>query len=357
MAYSTITKPSLYFNTKLYTGSNSVRTETGVGFQPDWVWIKDRTQSGHNHNLIDAVRAAPNILMSDSTAGQITDSTDGLTAFTSDGFSLGANTTGTQSQELNKNGNTYVAWNWKANGAGSANTDGYISSTVSVNTTAGFSIVKYTGDTVSGRTIGHGLNAVPKMIMVKGTDSNSSPDNWCVYHVNLGNTRRTILNSSGNYSTGSGYWNDTSPTNQVFTIGNSSETNSSNGVYIAYCFAEKKGYSKIGGFTGNGNTDGPFIYTGFKPAFFLMKETSDSSTNWVMYDNKRNTGNAVDKVIYPNLSNNEGTGLDFDFLSNGIKCRNNNGGINGSGNNYIYLAFAEEPLVANVGGSIPATAR
>ena len=249
MAYTTINKSTDHFNTKLYTGNNNTaHAITGVGFQPDFTWIKARSIT-KDHLLFDAVRGVTNAIKTNSTAATDTNS-EFLQAFGTDGFTVG------NQGKINTISATYVSWNWKGGGAGSANTDGYLSSTVSVNQTAGFSIVSYTGDTVSGRTIGHGLNAVPKMIIIKGTGSNSSPDNWCIYHEAMGNTKRLKFNSTDAAATGAGYWNNTSPTSSVFTIGNSSEPNSSNGVYIAYCFAEKTGYSKFGSYTGNGNADG-----------------------------------------------------------------------------------------------------
>ena len=359
MAYSSITKPSLHFNTKLYTGNEAVTTHTGLGFQPDWCWIKDRTQANHNHNLIDAVRAAPNIIMSDNTTSQITDSTDGFTAFASDGFTLGANTSGTQSYELNKNGNNYVAWNWKGNGAGSTNTSGSINSTVSVNTTAGFSIVKWTGDNSSVGTIGHGLGVAPSFYVVKRLDAT---DNWYAYSKFVGNTKVLYLDLTNSQSGASiNYWNNTDPTTTVFTVGDAFR---STGNYIAYCFADKKGYSKFGKYTGNGNADGTFVYTGFKPAFTFLKRT-DATGGWIAVDNKRDTFNVAGNFLYPNDNGAEQdlrtSHTPLDFLSNGMKMRSSNltgtTSLNISDATYIYWAFAEEPLVANVGSSIPATAR
>jgi len=355
MAYTTINKSTDHFNTKLYTGNNSVRTETGVGFQPDWVWIKDRTQAGHNHNLLDAVRAAPKIIMSDSSAAQITDSTDGLTAFTSDGFSLGANTTGTQSQELNKNGNTYAAWCWKAGGGqGSANNDGSINTTyTSANTTAGFSISQYTANGTSGATVGHGLGVVPKMIIVKALNTT---DNWEVYHGSLGAEKYLELNRQDAVADSTAIWNDTEPTSSVFSIGDNSGVNTNGNPYIAYCFAEKTGYSKFGSYTGNGNsTEGAFVYTGFKPAWVLIKKSSASGNDWYIWDNKRDIDNPGFQTIYANESDAEFYSSYGDFLSNGFKLRSASAGINGSGTTYIYMAFAEAPLVGT--NNVPCTAR
>ena len=351
MAYTTINKPSLHFNTKLYTGNGAVTTHTGLGFQPDWCWIKDRTQANHNNNLIDAVRAAPNIIMSDSTAAQITDSTDGFTAFASDGFTLGANTSGTQSYELNKNGNNYVAWNWKANGVGSSNSDGSITSTVSANTTAGFSIVKYTG-TGSNATIGHGLGVAPSMIIIKNLTSGRD---WLVYHKELGNTHGIYLDLTNASTSSSGFFNNTSPTSSVFSVGTDTDANDSSDNTIAYCFAEKTGYSKFGSYTGNGSTNGTFVFCGFRPAW-VMSKRSDSSDGWRIRDAKRDIDNPAQHRLLANASDAEvsASSQDTDFLSNGFKIRNSDSGYNGSGATYIYMAFGQSIVGSN---NIPANAR
>jgi len=352
MAYAAITKPSLYMNTKLYTGNATDDTAiTGVGFQPDLTWIKTRGSVKH-HALFDAVRTATKYVQSNTTTAEGTDATS-LKSFDSDGFTLGV---GSTLAVVNQDTIEMASWNWKANGSGSANTVGDIASTVSVNTTSGFSIVKFNTDgqpAASLITCGHGLGTVPKMMIFKFLPT---VDGWYVYHEATGNGRYMRLDTSGNETANANIWSATTPTSSVFSLNTNWWGSSTNDV-IAYCFAEVKGFSKISSYTGNGDADGPFLYTGFKPAFFIMKETTDSSTNWIMYDNKRSTFNPVDDYLIPNESNAEATGLDFDFLSNGIKCRTNNAGINGSGDSYLYMAFAEEPLVANVGVGIPATAR
>ena len=345
MAYSTIVKPSDYFNTKLYTGNGTTQSITGVGFQPDFTWIKSRT-SGAWHHMGDVVRGADKRLQTNSTNAEST-STTGITSWDSDGFSLGDN------GDTNSNTNNFASWNWKANGAGSSNTDGSITSTVSVNTTAGFSIVSWTG-TGANATIGHGLNSVPKMILLK---CRTQPDKWIVYHNSIGNTKYLVLNGTDAETTSSTHWNNTSPTNSVFSTGSSGNVSGVGETFIAYCFAEKTGYSKFGSYVGNGSTDGTFIYTGFKPAFVIYKGASGANTvdNWEMADNKRSVYNGVENVLYPNLSNAEGTGVTtrLDLLSNGFKMRTGATDYNGSGQTYIYMAFAEEPLV----GDNPATAR
>ena len=353
MAYSTISKPSLHFNTKLYPGNSSTQSISGVGFQPDWVWIKDRDNSSRWHQLFDAVRGAGKVLYSNDGAQQGDDNTR-LSGFASDGFSLG------NSANVNNNGNNYVSWNWKAGtGQGSSNTDGSINTTyTSVNTTAGFSISQYTANGTNGATVGHGLGAVPKWIIVKALNTS---DNWEVYHASLGAEKYIELQSNAAQSDSDQIWNDTEPTSSVFSIGTNSGVNTNGNPYIAYCFAEKQGYSKFGSYTGNGNVDGTFIYTGFKPAFLMVKRTN-STENWYMKDNKRDPRNEMNQsVLYANGSAAEDTGgawLKGDALSNGFKIRINDTSSNGSGSTYVYFAFAEEPLVANVGSNgVPATAR
>ena len=343
MAYSTISKPSLHFNTKLYTGTGSSNALTGVGFQPDWTWIKKRSATGSN-SLFDAVRGVTKLISSNTTSAEATLS-GGLTAFGTDGFTVGSDS------DVNGNGATYAAWNWKANGAGSSNSDGSINSTVSVNTTAGFSIVKFNvGSSGGDITVGHGLGVVPKMIIMKSLDD---AYNWDVYHASVVNSKRLVLNTDGSQSNSS-YMSSTSPTSSVFTF---KQTHyGSNSDAIAYCFAEKKGYSKFGQYTGNGNADGTFIYTGFKPAFILQKRT-DNTSNWHIFDNKRETFNPQQKYLLPNTNAAEGDAGSWDFLSNGFKIRSSEAWQNNSGGTYVYMAFAAEPLVANVGSSISATAR
>ena len=342
MAYITF-QPNDYFNTKLYTGTGSSNSITGVGFQPDWVWIKNRGNT-ESHALFDAVRGVTKRIVSNSTGAEETNANT-VTAFGTDGFTVGTNA------GVNGSGISTVAWNWKANGSGSSNTDGSTASTVSVNTTAGFSIVKWTGSG-SATTIGHGLGVTPKIIMLKNT---SEVYGWQVYHASLGNTKYLALDSTDAQATSSQSWNNTSPTSTVFSVGASDSNNKSGNTIIAYCFAEKKGFSKFSSYTGNGSSsNSPFIYTGFKPAFIIIKK--DATDYWFMYDNKRGDINANAKTLKANTSDAEGTsGKEIDFLSNGVKIRNSNNSINTSGSTYIYMVFAEEPLVASNG--IPATAR
>jgi len=347
MAYTTINKSTDYFNTKLYTGNGSTNAITGVGFQPDLTWIKNRTDAS-NHNLYDAVRGTSAGKIKSNTTNAESYNAQDLSTFGTDGFTVGGN------NEVNGSSDNMVSWNWKANGAGSSNTDGSTTSTVSVNQTAGFSIVKYTG-TGSVATVGHGLGAVPSTIFVKSTVGFS--DHWFVYHKSNGNTGSIYLNLNYAFAgTGTNDWNSTTPTSSVFTIGTQSGTNSNGATFIAYCFAEKTGYSKFGKYTGNGNADGTFIYTGFKPAWIMVKRT-DTTNNWMMIDNKRtpsNTGTVPELFADTTSAENNSTDGRFDYLSNGLKARGTNAVINASGGTYMYMAFGQSLVGSN---NIPATAR
>jgi len=342
MAYTTIKKPSDYFNTKLYTGNSSTQSITGVGFQPDWVWCKSR--SGDNHAIFDSVRGGQKQLRSNTTDAELT-RTNAISSFDSDGWSMGSQ------PEMNSSGATYASWSWLGANGTASNTDGSITSTVSANTTSGFSIVSYTANGTAGATVGHGLGAVPKMIIVK---SRTSVDSWIVYHAGNTSAPETdylSLNTT-DYTADDAIWNDTAPTSSVFSLGTNAPVNGSGKNLIAYCFAEKKGFSKFGSYTGNGSTDGTFVYTGFKPAFLMIK-CFDNARSWVMWDTKRNPYNLSTYGLLADTNDFENSGYNVDLLSNGFKLRTTGSGENGSGFNYIYMAFAEEPLV----GDNPATAR
>ena len=343
MAYTTIKKPGDYFNTKLYTGNGSSQSITGVGFQPDFIWIKNRDITQW-HFLFDAVRGVSQAMFSNVNNAESTQAGT-QTAFLSDGFGVGNDVAS------NGNGNRIASWNWKANGAGSANTDGSINSTVSANTTSGFSIVKFVGNATSGATVGHGLGAVPKVVIIKGRDSALD---WRSYFAPLGAGKYMVLNGNDAVATNTNFMNDTSPTSSVFSLGNGATPNKSGENYIAYCFAEKTGYSKFGSYVGNGNANGPFIYTGFKPTFVISKNTSITQ-HWSMNDTKRDPFNVGNKRLWPSQSTAEvsDSGYYIDYLSNGFKIRSNSSSWNGSGNTIIYMAFAEQPLI----GDNPATAR
>jgi hypothetical protein len=344
MAYTTIDKPDDYFNTVLYTGNGSTQSITGVGFQPDWVWIKNRT-SAEASGMFDAVRGVTKMLSTQNADAETTTATS-LTAFGSDGFSVGSNL------RVNQSSNNIVSWNWLANGTGVSNTAGSISSTVSANTTSGFSIVKYTGNGTGGATIGHGLSVKPNMIILKSYENGQQ---WAVYHSSLGATQGLRLNSTIAAYTSSTRWNNTEPTSTLFTVGNDGEVNTSGEDQIAYCFAEVKGYSKFSSYIGNGSTDGTFVYTGFKPAFVLYKNSTAGGDSWQMFDNKRLGYNVKNRQLQPNANGAEQTSDNIDILSNGFKQRQTASGGNQSSATYIYMAFAENPFVTSTG--IPTTAR
>lgn len=344
-----IKKPFEYFNVVTYTGNGSTQSITGVGFQPDFVWIKDRSNGTYYHALFDSVRGASKVLSSNATNAEITDSAR-LNAFNSDGFTVGSDA------GVNANGDSYVAWCWKANGTGVTNTAGSITSTVSANTTSGFSVVTYTGNGTSGATVGHGLGVAPSWIIIKnrsiscewmvGTSYTNTSTPWGYpLHLNLTNARGG--------STDAAKFNNTAPSSSVFTLGNGSETNGSGNNIVAYCFSEVAGFSKFGSYTGNGSSDGTFVALPFKPKFIMVKGytgTSSDTTRWTMIDGTRAPYNATDGWLYANLSNAEGTGLPHvDFLSNGFKFRDNNLHINQSGISYIYMAFAEVPQKFSLG--------
>jgi hypothetical protein len=345
MAYTTINKSSEHFNTKLYTGTGSSQSVTGVGFQPDFTWIKQRSGTEQNV-LFDAVRGVQKYIASNTTAAEATTATT-LTAFNADGFTEGGH------GMTGANGSTYASWNWKAGGGqGSSNTDGSINTTyTSVNTTAGFSISKYSG-TGSNATIGHGLGVAPKMVIVKRLTGGAD---WVVGHDSMGWTKYIYLSAnSAQVTSASAAWNDTAPTNSVFTVATNTQVNASGSDYVAYCFAEKTGYSKFGSYTGNNNADGAFVYTGFKPEFVIVKP-ANYADNWHMIDNKRDTFNPMDTHMFPNLNNGDSTAssYEFDMLSNGFKPRSNNSAFNGS-YNYIYMAFGQSLVGSN---NVPCTAR
>jgi len=329
----------------LYTGtganqsiSNAVNT---VSFQPDFVWGKNRT-SADNHAAYDSVRGVQKRIQPNSTVAEDTSALY-LTAFNSNGFSLGTD------GQLNNSGSSFVAWNWKAGGTVTAgnNTAGTITSTVSANTTAGFSVVTYTG-TGANATVGHGLGVAPSMIIVK---QRSAVQSWPVYHVSNGAANVVYLDLT-NATASSTAWQSTTPAATVFSIGTSAATNTNAATYVAYCWAPVAGYSAFGSYTGNGSADGPFIYTGFRPRWLMIKRTDTAGNNWVILDTSRNLYNLTDLKLGANLAVAEndaatlgGATLNtLDLLSNGFKCRTLNSDTNASGATYIYAAYAENPL-------------
>lgn len=332
-----IKNPSEYFNTILYTGNATNRSITGVGFQPDFVWIKSRS-SNTDHRMIDAVRGSSKVLRTNTVDEEYT-STTLLTSFNSDGFSLGTDNSG------NANGENFVAWCWKAGGSGSSNTSGSITSTVSASPTSGFSIVTYSGAGANA-TVGHGLGVAPRMIWIK---TRNGSNDWAVYHADLGASKILYLNLTYDQG-GSGAVfgsSQTEPTSTVFTVGNHTYSGQSGSTYVAYCFAEVEGFSKIGSYVGNGNDDGIFIYLGFKPKWLLLKSAISTADDWVLMDVERSPYNEINDYFTTNHGNIEvtnSTETNTDFLSNGIKLRDSNGKINADGSTYIYMAFAEHPF-------------
>lgn len=353
MAYTTIDDPSAYFHIKLYNGNGSTQSITNDAnagdFKPDWLWTKSRNDA-FDHITRDSSRGVSQRLITHSTAAE--DSASGTTSFDTNGFSLDSTNT------VNKSTDNYVAWQWKANGGTtSSNTSGDITTTVQANTTAGFSIFTYTGTGTAGDTIGHGLGVVPNWIIIK---SRSIANDWTIYHsanTSAPETDFLILQGTDATSDSNTRWNDTAPTSTLITLGNNAGVNGSTQTYVGYAFAEKQGYSKFGSYTGNGNADGSFVYTGFQPAFFLVKNTSVSSA-WRIYSNKisnQSGFNDLDVCLFANTSEAEtGTGHPVDFVSNGIKMRGTNEDINQSGNTFIYMAFAEHPFVGSDGVSTTA---
>tara|TARA_Y100001937_G_scaffold99967_1_gene136648 strand:+ start:950 stop:1987 length:1038 start_codon:yes stop_codon:yes gene_type:complete len=332
--YTTINKPTDHFNTLLYVADQTnPRNITGVGFQPDWVWLHNRTQSVNNI-MYDAVRGATKEIYPNATTAQQT-AVNGLKAFITDGFTFG-NDWGNQST-----GDNYVNWNWKANGAGSSNSNGSIASTVSANTTAGFSIVKWAGSGANA-TIGHGLGAAPEMVVTKSLGTSS----WGVYHKGLGNTNVLFWDNYGVTSANVAYWNNTSPTSTVFSVGTDSAVNHSGNDMIAYCFRSIRGYSRVSTYIGNGNANGTVVHTGFKPAMVFFKRTTGAVANWQMWDNKRDPDNPVENAFHIDSNDADGSpDQDIDFLSNGFKIRSSQGHLNANGVTFVYYAVAEEPLV------------
>ena len=331
----TILNGANYMNALLWTGNATNRTITGTAFQPDFAWIKGRSNSG-SHWLSNSVGGATKYLSSNATTAENT-LTDELTSFNSNGISLGVSV----NSFTNYNTWTYVGWLWNAgSGSSSSNTSGSITSTVSVNTTAGFSIVTYTG-TGANATVGHGLGVAPSMVITK---NRTSAADWAVYHVSLTSAAYYLaLNTTAAQTSATTIWNSTAPTSSVFSIGTASNTNTNSNTYVAYCFAPISGYSAFGSYTGNGSSDGPFVYLGFRPRFVMFKR-SDSTGSWFMEDSSRGTYNVMGPEIYAESSAAEATSNRLDFLSNGFKMRAANAGDNASGGTYIYAAFAENPF-------------
>ena len=332
----TIAQGNKYMDATLYTGTGASASITNTAsFKPDLIWIKSRS-AATDHKLTDSVRGATKGLISDTSGAETTD-TQGLTAFNSNGFTLGTDT------NYNNSGATYVGWQWQAGaGSSSSNTNGTITSTVSVSTTAGFSVVTYTG-TGANATVGHGLGVAPSMVIVK---KRSATGNWVVYHVGLTNaTYYILLNGTSPQAVAATVWNSTAPTSSVFSIGTDTDVNASASTYVAYCFAPVAGFSAFGSYIGNGSATGPFIYTGFQPKWILIKRSDTATTaSWDLYDTTRNPYNSANLFLNPNSSAVEGTATSLNALSNGFQLVSTPADLNASGGTYIYAAFASNPF-------------
>jgi len=358
MAYTTIDDGSAYFHTQLYTGNGTngtaITNDANAGnFQPDWLWIKSRSSGSRGHRLYDSSRGAANDLRTHGTNGD-TQESNALASFNSDGFTIGS------AVDVNDNSETFVAWQWKANGGTtSSNTDGDITTTVQTNSTAGFSIITYTGNGNNLATIGHGLGATPDFAVVKQRSSSSNTLRWFVKIPAVCGNSEILEWDTTNGKSDSGNGIETMGSSTItlgIDTGNVNATNESSATYVCYAFKNIKGYSKIGKYTGNGNANGPFIYTGFKPAWVLAKRTDGNGNDWRIADSKRDPFNIVDGRIRANTSAAEDDNNQFDFLSNGFKLRTDAGDLNGtSGHTFIYMAFAENPFVSSKG--TPTTAR
>jgi hypothetical protein len=334
------TQANRYMDIKLYTGNGGQQTQTGLNFQPDFIWVKSRNNA-YDNGLANAVTGTGKYLVSNSTAAEVTDASGSIIAFNANGFGQGG------SNPFGANAATYVAWCWRAsNAAGVTNTAGTITSTVSANTTSGFSIVTYTGNGSAGATVGHGLGVTPDMIIVKSRSVGTG--DWVVWHSSLtsSNNNYLILNSTAAVNTANQPWNNTLPTSSVFSLRTWDSVNQNGSTYVAYCFDAVAGYSAFGSYTGNGSSDGPFVYTGFRPEYVMIKVSSAGTNGWQIRDVARDPYNTTLGRLYANLSNAEGTtsGNEFDILSNGFKVRNSGGDLNSSSQTYIYMAFAESPF-------------
>jgi len=366
MAYTTINKGSLYYNGKLYTGTGASLSNTGIGFKPDFVWMKSRS-AATVHTAYDSVRGVQLQLVIDDFTAETTQA-QGLTAFNTDGSTIGS------LAAINTASATYNSFNWLAGDAptvnntagagniptaGSVKIDGSNLSTalsgsiaatrLSANTVSGFSIVTFNG-TGANATVAHGLGTTPELVIVK--NRNLNPTYWATYSKVTGNAGYVALNDNDQYLVNATYWNNTSPTSTVFSLGSSTTTNNSGVPMLAYCFASIKGFSKIGGYTGNSSSNGPFVYTGFRPAWVLLKRY-DNAASWILFDNKSSTFNETQKYLVPDSPAIEATGFDIDILSNGFKIRVNSTTTNGG--SVLYMAFAENPFVTTSG--VPVTAR
>ena len=354
MAYTTIDDPSVYFQTTLYAGdgstSNAITNAGNSDLQPDWIWGSLRDEDGGARFVFDSSRGTTKRLKTNATTEEQVRS--GVTAFNSDGFTVGSHS------DSNLNTKSLVAWQWKANGGTTTSTNAsgstgdntdIIASVRQTNTTAGFSIITYTGDSTAGKKVTHGLGATPEFIIIKNRDNGSEP--WAVFTTPTG-VKALALNTTAAQATDSGYWSDTNPDSTHFTVGSHGSTGAA-AAFVAYAFTSIQGYSKFGSYTGNGNADGPFVYTGFKPAWIMIKR-SDNAEGWHILDNKRdfNENNTRLQAETTGVEDTSENGLDM--LSNGFKIRTSWAGHNASSGTYIYMTFAEHPFVSSKG--VPTTA-
>tara|TARA_R100000656_G_scaffold103044_1_gene74976 strand:- start:90 stop:1136 length:1047 start_codon:yes stop_codon:yes gene_type:complete len=340
-AYTTIDNPGDFFNILLYTGTGSSNVLTGVGFQSDFIWTATRNEA-EIRPINDSVNGINSY--SRSNADDTLETTgSNITAQSSDGYTVGTE------DRFNQSSNTFVSWNWKGGTTSGITTNGSTTitpSAYSFDQTAGFSCIKYTGNGSAGAKLAHGLGAVPDFMIYKHTDETGV---WQVYHQTLGNTKWMNLNETDSVQTGSTRWNDTTPDSVNVTLGTTTYLNKSSGINSAYIFAEKQGYSKFGDYMGNGSSDGLFVYTGFRPSFLLVKRT-DGTANWVIWDDNRDGYNTTNDELYPNTTAAEGTGnVYINFYSNGFKWLVTDSMVNGSGDEYIYAAFAHSPLTNSEG--------
>ena len=345
MAYTGINKSTDYFNTKTYAGDGqSTHAITGVGFQPDWVWIKKRN-GAQGHNLVDAVRGVQTAIESNANGAQGTYSNN-LSAFGADGFTVGSGSL------TNDNGYNFVSWNWKAGTTSGLSGGDITPSAYSINTTSGIGIYKYAGNGSDNQTIAHGLGVTPDAVLFKSLTNSES---WRYHYEDRGQffTHRQILDDNvANTGQTDGLKAASSTT---VTLGNGGAYNTNGQTYVMYLFANKIGYSRFSHYVGNGSTDGSFIYTGFKPAFIITKN-QNATDSWILLDNKRDAGPNPHKLaLFPNGTDAEAGDYLTDFLSNGFKIKSATGSLNTSGSTYLYLAFAESPLVGS--NNIPNTAK
>jgi hypothetical protein len=347
MAYTAIDDPAQYFQTVTYSGNGSNdHTITGVGFNADFVWIKPRSGTD-DHRLFNQVRGIDKYLETSNTDAEVTDA---ILTTNSDGYVL------TNAGEVNSGTTTYVGWNWKASGSTASNSSGDMTSTVSANTDAGFSIVSWTGDGTAGNTVGHGLNSAPEFILTKALADGTS--SWGGYHIGADATAPEDydmqIDGNGARIDTANMLNDTAPTSSLVTLGGATYSNHSSNPMIMYAWHSVQGYSKCGSYTGNGNADGTFVYTGFRPAWVIVKSTA-SGAGWNIHDAKRDTYNEMNKQLYANSNAADGSSRPIDFLSNGFKQRGTTSDVNNSGDTFFYTAFAEAPFVNSNG--VPCNAR